>query len=169
MSGGTGGGPEWATLEARLRVLEGVEAIRSLKARYAELVDARYAGGGPRTDAELQPLAREIAALFTEDGVWDGGGGLGLCRGREAIAERMARPTLRFSRHYFVNPRIEVSAGRARGRWELLAPCTMRDGRPAWMAGVEDDEYTCSEGVWLHSRMTLAVHFFAPHERGWAP
>jgi hypothetical protein len=155
-------------LAARVRALEDVESIRALKARYAELVDARYAGGGPQPAAELERLAGEIASLFSEDATWDGGAGLGLCRGREAIRARMAAPTLRFSRHYFVNPRIEVDGDRARARWELLAPCTLPDGRPAWMAGVEDDEYERAGDLWLHRSMKLGVHFLAPHERGWS-
>jgi hypothetical protein len=142
----------------RVRALEDADAIRTLKARYAELVDARYAGGAPRPSEELASLAGEIAALFTADAVWDGGA-LGVCTGRAAIRDRMARPTLHASRHYFVNPRIELAGDRARARWELLAPCTTRDDRPMWMAGVEDDEYARVDGVWLHSRMRLTVHF----------
>ena len=153
-------------IEARVRALEDAEAIRRLKARYADRVDARYERGGPKPPEQLGPLADEIAALFTEDAVWEGGA-LGTCSGRAAIRERMAQPTLRFSRHYFVNPQIEVAGDRARARWELLAPCTAADGRPMWMAGVEDDEYARVGEVWLHTRMKLGVHFFAPHERGW--
>jgi hypothetical protein len=154
-------------LEARLRGLEDVEEIRRLKARYGDLVDARYGPDGPLGEAELRRRADEIAALFTDDAVWDGGGGLGLCRGRAEIAARMAAPTLRFSWHYFVKPSIEVAGDTARGRWDLLAPCTLRDGRPAWMAGVEDDEYRRVDDRWLHSAMRLRVVFFAPHETGW--
>ena len=72
-------------LEARLRALEDAEAIRELKARYGELVDARYGREGPLPRAELEPIARELAGLFTEDTVWDAGGRLGRCEGREAI------------------------------------------------------------------------------------
>jgi hypothetical protein len=158
-----------AALEARVAALEDAEAIRRLKWRYAELVDERYARGAPREPAELERIAGEVAALFTEDAIWDGGPALGRCRGRAEIAARMAAPTLRFSRHYFVAPRIEVEGTRARGRFELLAPCTTRDGRPHWMAGVEEDEYEKLEGVWLHRSMRLRVVFMAPHERGWAP
>jgi hypothetical protein len=154
-------------LERRVRGLEDAESIRRLKARYAELVDARYAKGAPRPADQLAPLAEAIAALFTEDAVWDGGA-MGVCTGRDAIRARMAEPTLHFSRHYFVNPDIAVDGDRARGRWELLAPCTSRDDQPMWMAGVEEDAYERVAGIWLHSRMQLAVHFFAPHERGWA-
>jgi len=155
-------------LEARVRALEDAEAIRRLKARYAELVDARYAAGAVRPPREVGELAERIARLFTEDAVWDAGGSLGVCRGRAAIRERMASPTLHFSRHYFVNPQIEVVGDTATARWELLAPCTSRDDRAMWMTGVEDDRYARVGGEWLHASMKLTVVFLAPHERGWA-
>ncbi len=156
-----------AELEARLRRLESMEAIRQLKARYAELADARYRLDGPRPPEALAPLADALAALFTEDAVWDGGRALGLCEGREAIRERFLRPTLRFSWHYFVKPRIEVEGDTARARWDVFSPCTAADGTPHWMAGVEDDAYRCVDGVWLHTRMKLEPVFFAPFDRGW--
>jgi hypothetical protein len=154
-------------LEARLRRVEDVEAIRRLKARYGDLADRRYDPRGPLPRSALEPIARELAGLFTEDAEWDGGPSLGRCRGRQAIYERFLAPTLRFSWHYFVKPRIEVDGDAARGRWDVLAPCTAADGRPFWMAGVEDDEYRRVDGVWLHRRMALEVVFFAPHARGW--
>jgi hypothetical protein len=150
---------EVAALLARVERLEAAEAIRRLKARYAELVDARYEDGGPLPAEQLAPIAEEIAALFTEDAVWEAGGRLGTCRGRQAIRARMAGPTLLGSRHYFVNPVIEVDGARARARWELLAPCTLRDGRAAWMAGAEDDEYARLDGRWLHTSMKLTLYF----------
>ena len=156
-------------LEARLARVEAEQEIARLKARYGALVDARYGRDGPTPREELAPLARQIAELFTEDAVWDGGAGLGVCRGRAELRERFLEPTLRFSWHYFVKPRIEVAGDRARGTWDLLAPCTTRDGVATWMAGVEDDEYARVDGVWLHSAMKLRVVFLAPHERGWAP
>lgn len=155
-------------LERRLRRAEDVQSIERLKARYGELADSRYADGAPRADDELARIAREIAALFTVDAVWDGGPALGSCRGRAAIEARFARPTLRFSWHYFVKPRIEVEDDRARARWDVLAPCTTRDGVPHWLAGVEEDEYRRVEGRWLHSRLTLRVIFLAPHASGWS-
>ena len=155
-------------LEARLEALEAAEAIRNLKARYAELVDQRYRRGGGVVEPErLAALADEIAGLFSADAVWDGGAGLGLCEGRDAIRERFLDPTLLFSWHYFVKPRIEVSGDEATARWDILSPCTTKDGRPHWMAGVEEDAYRREEGRWLHTRMKLDVVFMAPHERGW--
>jgi hypothetical protein len=156
-------------LEARLARLEAEEEIRRLKARYGALVDARYGRDGPRPREEIEPLAAGIAELFTEDAVWDGGAGLGLCRGRAAIRERFLEPTLRFSWHYFVKPRIEVQGESARGTWDLLAPFTTRDGVASWMAGVEDDEYRRVDGRWLHASMRLRVVFTAPHAGGFPP
>jgi len=155
-------------LERRLAALEAAEAIRNLKARYASLVDGRYRPGGGVVEAtELDRLASEISALFTGDALWDGGKGLGTCQGRDAIRERFRDPTLLFSWHYFVKPRIRIADDRAEARWDLLAPCTTKDGRPHWMAGVEDDAYRRVEGRWLHSRMKLSLVFMAPHDRGW--
>lgn len=155
-------------LQERLTAVEDVESIRRLKARYAELVDRRYSRGQAREGEDLRRCAEEIAALFTEDAVWDGGKALGVCTGRAAIAERMAAPTLSFSWHFFLKPQIEVDGDRARARWDILSPCTTQDGRPHWMVGVEDDEYRKLDGTWLHSRMQLGVVFLAPHETGWS-
>jgi hypothetical protein len=163
-----------ADLEARVRALEGrvraaedAQAIQHLKARYAELVDRRYHRGRPREGTELEAIAREIASLFTEDAVWDGGPALGRCEGRAAICARMREPTLRFSWHFFLKPRIHVEGDEARARWDILSPCTTRDGRPHWMVGTEDDRYRREGDTWLHSHMTLSVVFLAPHETGW--
>jgi hypothetical protein len=157
-----------AELEARLAAVEGHQAIQNLKARYGQLADARYGEGGVVPRAQLERIADAVAALFCEDAVWDGGAGLGVCRGREEIRKRFLEPTLRFSRHYFVKPRIEVAGDRARGTWDVLAQCTSRDRRALWMSGTEDDEYVREDGVWLHRSMVLSVVFLAPYDRGWA-
>lgn len=150
------------SLEARVRALEDAEVIRDLKARYGELVDARYGRDGPRPRAELEPIARELAGMFTEDAVWDAGGRLGRCEGRDAIYQRFLEPTLHASHHFFVKPRIRLEGDLAYATWDLLAPCTTPDGRPHWMAGVEEDEYARVDGRWLHRRMKLRPLFFEP-------
>ena len=155
-------------LEERLRATEDVLAIQRLKSRYAHLVDARTPRSGELPQASIDTIARQIAALFSEDGVWDGGEALGVARGREEIFEILRRPSLQFTWHYFVKPDIEVEGDRARGRWDILSPCTSKDGRALWMAGVEHDEYVREDGDWLHARMRLEVVFMASHERGWA-
>ena len=156
-----------ADLDARLDAAESALAIQSLKARYAALVDARFSKGRIVPGARLAEVADEIAALFTEDGVWDGGPALGVASGRAAIAERMRAPTLTFSWHFFLKPRIEVDGDTATARWDILSPCTTHDGTPHWMVGYEDDSYRRVGGEWLHERMKLTAVFMSPHETGW--
>ncbi len=159
---------EVAALRARVERAEAALAIQELKARYAQLVDERYARGAVAAPEVVAARADAIAALFTEDGVWDGGPQLGVSRGRAEIAARMRAPTLRFSWHFFVKPRIEVLApDRATARWDILSPCTSADGAPSWMVGFEDDEYARVGGAWLHARMKLTAVFMAPHATGW--
>lgn len=156
-----------AQLEKRIDAAESVLAIQNLKARYARLVDARYSRGDVVAEGKLAEIAEQIAALFAEDGVWDAGKALGVSRGRAEIADRMRRPTLKFSWHYFLKPEITVEGDRARARWDILSPCTTPDGKPQWMSGFEDDEYIRVDGVWLHQSMKLGVVFMAPHATGW--
>jgi hypothetical protein len=158
---------EVARLQRRLDDCEAVLEIQALKADYGGLVDRRFSGGRPVDDESLARLADQIAQLFTEDGLWDGGPGLGAVTGRPAIAERLGRPTLTFARHLFVNPRIEVEEDRARGRWDLLSPCRRADGSSYWMCGYEDDEYARVGGRWLHRAMRLTTVFMSPVGEGW--
>lgn len=155
-------------LSARLAKVEDVQAIHNLKSHYGALADARYGPNGVVGREELERIADALAALFSEDAVWDGGAGLGVCQGREAIRKRFLEPTLRFSWHYFVKPRIEVEGDRATGTWDILAPCTSREGRALWMSGFEEDDYVKQDGIWLHQSMKLSVVFMAPHDKGWA-
>jgi hypothetical protein len=157
-----------ADLQGRLDAAEGALAIHEVKARYADLVDARYDADGPVGPERLAQLAEAIADLFTPDAVWDGGPALGVAEGREAIAARMRAPTLRFSRHFFLAPRIRVDRHRAEARWQLLSPCTTADGTPRWLCGYEDDEYERGEdGRWRHRRMALTTVFLARADEGW--
>jgi SnoaL-like domain len=158
---------EVAGLRRRMDSAESVLQIHELKARYGDLVDRRFSAGQVVDRATLRRVSQEAAALFTVDGIWDGGPGLGRQVGRTAIADRLAEPTLTFSRHLFVKPRLTVDGDRARGRWDLLSPCLREDGSSWWMCGYEDDEYTRVEGEWLHSAMVLTTVFLSRAEPGW--
>jgi len=145
-------------LERRVRVLEDVEAIQQLKARYCERCD-----DGPY-DAD------GVAELFTEDAVWEGEG-FGRFVGREAIRDffRTGRSVFSFTIHQATNPIIEVDGDRARGRWYLLQPSTLVDGnRAIWLASHYEDEYLRVGGRWLFRRLKTTTRFFTPYEDGWA-
>jgi ketosteroid isomerase-like protein len=155
-------------LEARLRAAEDVQAITRMKARYGALADSRYTLKGVKPAEEVKRIAAEIAALFAEDAVWDGGPTMGVARGRNEIRKRFEEPTLEFSWHYFVQPEIQVEGDTASATWEILAPCTVKGSKAFWMAGAEDDTYRRESGVWLHTGMKLRSTFFAPFDKGWA-
>src|SRR5260370_42487139 len=91
-------------VERRLQVLEDAEAIRNLKARYAALCDDQYDADG-------------IAALFTEDALWESPT-LGRFEGREAIRGffQAASGIFSFAIHYSLKGHIEVDAAGARSR-----------------------------------------------------
>ncbi len=162
---------ELADLRSRLDRAESVLAIFALKARYAELVDRRYLRGEVADPSTVAEAAEEAAALFVEDGLWDGGPALGQAVGRHAIAERLRDTTLVFGRHLFVSPVVGVDPDdpdRARGRWQLLSPCRDAQGRDLWVCGVEDDEYERVGGRWLHRSMRLTTVATAPLDRAWS-
>ena len=141
--------------ETRLRILEDIEAIRRLKAHYCAACDADY-------DADA------IAALFTEDAVWDGGG-LGFCEGREAIRRFFSAAPSRtaFAIHYVANPLIEVTGDTATGQWLLWQPMTRRAGDEAfWLGARYDDEYVRRDGAWLFARVTVTVRTLSPYAAG---
>jgi hypothetical protein len=157
-----------AALSRRVAASEAVLDLHSLKARYGDLVDRRFAAGTVVDEATMAEVTTAAASLFTADGVWDGGPALGVATGRRAIAERLSRPTLTFARHLFVKPHIRVEEDRAWGRWDLLCPCRRADGQSYLMCGYEDDEYARIDGVWLHREMKLTTVFMAPVADGWS-
>ena len=144
-------------LEARVRAVEDTDAIRNLKARYAELCDDSYNPDG-------------IAALFVEDAVWESGP-LGRCEGREASREFFlgASKIFTFAIHYSLNSQIEVSGDTAKARWYLFMPCTVGDGdRAMWRAGIDDEEYVRVNGQWMFKNKKSTGVFNTPFDAGWA-
>lgn len=128
------------TTEARITRLEAIEAIKQLKALYCLYCDRGYA-----PDA--------IAALFTEDAVWDGGSG-GKAAGRAAIREFFVAASGRFpyAAHLVTNPIIVVDGDRATGSWRMLMPCILKDGdgeRSAMNCAEYDEIYRRVNGRWF--------------------
>ncbi len=158
MSDGVAG----SDLESRVRRLEDIEAIKQLKAAYCAACDDGY-------DPD------RLAALFTEDAVWDGGRTFGRVEGREGIHRHFSGAADRISvaRHQVMNPMVEIDGGdpdRATGRWLLFQPCTnVSAGREqaVWLAASYDDLYRRVDGRWLIASTVIEVAFFTPFEAGW--
>ena len=157
---------EVADLRRQVTDLQAVLAIERLKARYAELVDARFSKGRLVDADRLTQVTDEVAQLFTVDAEWDGGPALGCVVGRRAIAERLRHPTVSFARHFFVHPRISIDGATATARWDVLSPCRTEDGTSYWMTGYEDDDYALVDGTWLQRRMRLTMVSMVPAADG---
>ena len=109
-----------AELRKRVRHLEDIDALRTLKAGYGTC-DDNY-------DAD------RLAALFVEDATWESEG-MGHYEGRETIREffRGISGHFVFALHYGLNPQVEVNGGTARARRYLFMPCTVGDtGEAMW-------------------------------------
>jgi uncharacterized protein (TIGR02246 family) len=147
-------------IDPLLQRLLDAEAIRHLKHRYCALCDANYDADG-------------LAALFTEDAVWDGGL-MGVHHGREAIRRFFTGSSARvpFALHMVTNPIIAVEGDRASGSWYLWQPMvyTLPGGEQAyWMSARYDDRYVRVEQEWLFERVTISLRMLAPYASGWAP
>lgn len=146
-----------ANLEARIRRLEDIEAIKQLKARYAAYCDDNYDEEG-------------IASLFTEDAVWDGGP-MGCHNGQKAIHDffSVSDQAVPFAIHHLTNPIIEVDGDRATGRWYLWQPCTFAQGNQGlWMAGTYSDNYRRVDDRWLFEHVAIKLRMLSPYQAGWA-
>ena len=144
-------------LERRVRVLEDIEEIKRLKARYCAYCDDSY-------DADA------IASLFTEDAVWDGGA-LGKNVGREEIRSFFQGASVRrpFAIHMVMNPIIEVDGDTARGSWNLFQPNTIADGnRAVWGAARYNEDYVRVDGEWKFKHLRITSFFWTPYDQGWA-
>lgn len=145
-----------STIEQRLQLLEDVEAIRRLKITYAQRCDDDYDPEG-------------LAALFTEDGVWDGGPH-GVARGRDEIRAlwEATRANASFAVHYITNHVVDIdpSGDSATGTCSLWEPITL-GGRAMWASVIYAERYLKRDGAWLFAEMKLDTLFCTPFDQGW--
>jgi ketosteroid isomerase-like protein len=119
------------SVEERLRALEDVEAIRALMAKYHNACD-----GWDELGTHKDPAA--IAALFTEDGVWDVTARQPPPTGRPDVAA-LAKALQSIHRivHFIVNPIITVEGDTAICECKGVLRVQLKDSsRPGWALGL---------------------------------
>ncbi len=145
-------------LAKRVQALEDIEAIKQLKAEYADACDDMY------NPARMRDL-------FTEDAVWDGEKeGFGKHEGLDAVCDffAAAKDSLLFGVHWFLQPRIKMlSETEAEGTWYLWQTSTMASGKDIFLAGKEYDKYRKENGVWKMSHMVLELFYAVDITKGW--
>ena len=145
---------ELADLRRRVRRLEDIEAIRTLRNQYHACInDGRYA---------------DIAALFTSDAVVE----LGYLARYEGIASidagfRGMGERERFFIKQFIHGHIvEVDGDRATGTSYLEARYG-RHGVSYLVSGRYDDVYVRQDGRWLFQAMIAELYYTVPAGVGW--
>lgn len=138
-------------LQRRIALLEDLEAIRQLKARYCAICDDDH-------------NPEQIASVFAPDGIWEGAG-FGEAQGHDAIRDlfRKFQSLISFSQHNVMNPQIRVDGDRATASWYFLGPFTFRkDNEDKWLAIRYDDDYVRLDGKWLLQHLRATVRAQSP-------
>lgn len=152
------------SLEERIRRLEGIEAIRKLKATYCYLCDAGL--GDPKNREAL-------ISHFTKDAKVDFGLGPGSqfegTEGLRTFFGGVVPAAVSFCIHMVHNPIIEVNGDRATGRWYYEAPTTdTATGKAQWMVGTYYEEYVRENGEWKFASIRTEWKYISPYDEGWA-
>jgi ketosteroid isomerase-like protein len=134
-----------------------VEAIRSLKLRYAELCDTGY-------DPD------ELTALFVDDGIFEVTGQVHY-QGREQLREHWINVggRIQFALHFITNHLIEVdpSGTEAEGRPYTLCAAYM-DGAAYWQGLRYRERYRKIDDRWYFAHIHMTVEFSTPYDESWA-
>ncbi|WP_238455771.1 nuclear transport factor 2 family protein [Azohydromonas lata] len=157
------------------RRLSAESDIRRLISRYMRLCDL------PLPDADLSEAQRvhAIAALFCEDGVWEGVGEyyenqFGRLEGRARIAGHFSNffnaqePRLIFNCHYLTTENIEVKGDVAEGLWVQFQPWIYADSSSLLRSSRLRCLFRREQGVWKIAHYRTENVFIAPLPPGWA-
>lgn len=130
-------------LERRLRVLEDIEAIRALKARYLACCDAKDPAG--------------MRACFADGAVHIDFGVIGVFDRADALVEVYTRAACHehmVEMHHGANPQIEIlDESRACASWSLqYGLIDTQAQRLTQLAGWYEDEYRKQDGSWKITR-----------------
>lgn len=139
-------------LQARIGVLEDLEAIRSLKSRYALAADKCLC-----EPSHAHALA--LAELFTEDAVADYAA-FGRFEGRAGLLEAFGKVlpgAVAWSIHYMANPIVHASGDQAAGTWSFLVHAVMKGAPPGptvALFGHYADRYVKTAQGWKLAALT---------------
>lgn len=152
-------------LSHRLGVMEDIQAIEELRARFARLADP-------------QPAKDEIYKLFVEDGINEYRAGeklLGFFQGHDDIRRLHETDPLLWRFHCFIPQEITVAPDRktAKARWHLVEATKIPNRRTGkvdacWIMAKYDDDLVKAEGTWKFKHARMNVQIWVSHERGWA-
>jgi len=133
-------------LEKRIMVMEDIEAIKKLKAKYFRCVDKK--------------LWEEMETVLTEDAVADYGMGIELLQGRKEIIEFLKKNLGRdsmISVHQGHNPEIEITSDTtARGVWVLNDRLIIQTIATLNGWRYYEDEYVKVNGEWKKKSTKIA-------------
>jgi hypothetical protein len=138
-------------LEARIRRLEDVDAIRRLKVQYFDACDGGFAD-------HTSHVPEEISACFADDGAWDGGP-YGTRSGPAAIADFYRDKSHGLAFTVLSEPTIDVDGDRATGRWNVVVYSEFAPSGSVLVGGIHHDEYVRTPGGWriAHTRFERAL------------
>jgi uncharacterized protein (TIGR02246 family) len=150
-------------LETEVRELRDIEAIRTLRARYADACDKGY-----NADA--------MTELFAPDGVWEFTNAWGTHRGHDEIHAFMTEvgKQIVWALHFMICPVISVhSATEASGTWYILELATMvgldepDDHDAVVLSGTYEDRYVKIDGEWKFQHITVHINQLSNLADGW--
>lgn len=138
-------------LSERVELMESIEAIRALRARYHELVN--------------EDAGNRLYELFAPDACVAYGGRPEV-RGRENIRAFFASFPVQTARQFIHSHVVQVQGDRGTGS-SYLDGRPVRDGKSFYVVGRFDDEYIRLDGQWLFQRVTLSVHYMIEAAERW--
>jgi len=142
-------------VEARLKVLEDIEAIKRLRYNYCYLCDDY------RMDDVVNLFARDASADFHEFGQFVGNSEIARFY-KDIIPKAMT-----FFVHMVSNPIIDIiDSDHAKGKWYADVPATL-SGEARWMCARYEEEYIKEKGVWKFKVMKFFWLYETPFDKGW--
>ena len=138
-------------LNAQVERFDSIEAIRTLRARYHELVNE---DAGPRL---YELFAPDAAIVY---------GGRPEVRGRENIRAFFATFPVQSARQFIHSHVVDVQGDRGTG-FSYLDGRPVRDGKSYYVVGRFDDQYIRLDGQWMFQRVVLSVHYMIEAAERW--